>query len=121
MHRSRVQQVTVETPAGPVVASFKDGAYRLAGTLGAADRSLDLIFTVTADDHTEILSGTLHCAPTPKDGRAQWMEPISRPAAGLKETLSAGQHRSCCHCWRLWPADRARRCCGAEQEADPRC
>ena len=40
-------EVTVETPAGPVTASAKEGAYRLAAPWAQAG-SHDLIFTVTA-------------------------------------------------------------------------
>jgi hypothetical protein len=54
--------VTVETPAGSVAANAKAGAYRLSATWATAG-SHDLIFTVTADDVTEILIGVLKVAP----------------------------------------------------------
>jgi hypothetical protein len=54
-------QVNVETPAGPQEAKAKDGTYRLAAPW-AKEGSVDLIFTVTEGDTTEVLSGTLSVA-----------------------------------------------------------
>lgn len=51
-------QISVETPTGPQDAQPKDGTYRLAAPW-AKDGSVDLIFTVTEGDNTEILAGTL--------------------------------------------------------------
>ena len=82
-------QVIVETPAGQLVASFKDGAYRLAAPWAPQTGSLDLIFTVTAGDHTEILSGTLALNAAQKEVvRSGWS--YRWTAEGFKETASVG-------------------------------
>ena len=66
-------QIIVETPAGQLSAPLKEGAYRLAAPWAPQTGSLDLIFTVTADDHTEILSGTLELNTAPKEvARSGW-------------------------------------------------
>jgi membrane fusion protein, heavy metal efflux system len=59
-------QIAVETPAGPAAAEAKDGTYHLAAPWAQAG-SHDLIFTVTADGHTEILPGTLNVAAEAPD------------------------------------------------------
>ena len=84
-------QIAVETPVGPVNAEPRDGTYRLAAPWAKAG-SHDLIFTVTVDDATEILSGTLHIAPdTPERGKSGGWSLLSPAIAqGLKETLSSG-------------------------------
>jgi membrane fusion protein, heavy metal efflux system len=55
----RSAKITVETPSGPQEAEAKDDVYRLAAPWAGQD-SLDLIFTVTEGETTEILSGTLN-------------------------------------------------------------
>jgi len=78
-------QVAVETPAGPSSASLKGGAYRLAAPWVPPTGSLDLIFTVTADDRTEILSGTLELSAAPNEAaRSRWslLSPASVQGAG---------------------------------------
>ena len=63
-------EITVETPGGPVIAAAKAETYRLAAPWAQAG-SHALIFTVTADDQTEILSGTLRVAPgSPETGKS---------------------------------------------------
>ena len=83
-------QVIVETPAGQLSAPLKEGAYRLAAPWAPQTGSLDLIFTVTADDHTEILSGTLQLNAAPKEARSGWSFLSPAMAQGFKDTLSAG-------------------------------
>ena len=84
-------QVVVETPAGQLSAPLKGGAYRLAAPWAPQTGSLDLIFTVTADDHTEILSGTLELNAAPNEvARGGWSLLSPAMAQGLKETLRAG-------------------------------
>jgi hypothetical protein len=84
-------QVSVETPAGQLSARLKEGAYRLAAPWAPQSGSLDLIFTVTADDHTEVLSGTLELGATPKEVvRSGWSFLSPAMAQGFKETLSVG-------------------------------
>ena len=82
--------ITVETPLGPVTAEAKEGTYRLAAPWAQVG-SHDLIFTVTADDLTEILSGTLRVAPaapeTSKSGGWGILSPAV--AQGLKERLGS--------------------------------
>jgi RND family efflux transporter MFP subunit len=56
-------EITVESPGGPVTAAAKAGTYRLAAPWAQVGPH-DLIFTVTADDQTEILSGTLSVGPS---------------------------------------------------------
>lgn len=51
-------QITVETPKGPLQAKAKDGIYRLDAPW-AREGALDLIFTVTHGEVTELLSGSL--------------------------------------------------------------
>lgn len=55
-------RIVVETPGGPVTAEAKDGTYRVPAPWARAG-SHDLIFTVTADGLSEILSGPLNVAP----------------------------------------------------------
>ena len=106
-------QVIVETPAGPLSAPAKEGAYRLAAPWAQQTGSLDLIFTVTADDHTEILSGTLEVEPLRRKQRAQRMElSLACHCAGFKETLAPARHALDRSCWRLLPASARRCCCG---------
>lgn len=83
--------ITVETPAGPVTADAKEGIYRLAAPWAQAG-SHDLIFTVSVDDHTEILSGALHVtSDTSEPGkRGGWNFLSPAMAQGLQETLSSG-------------------------------
>lgn len=50
--------VIVETPAGSTKAEFSNGAYSLDASW-ASGGNIDLIFTVTADGNTEVLTGTL--------------------------------------------------------------
>jgi membrane fusion protein, heavy metal efflux system len=82
-------QIAVETPKGPQNAEAKDGVYRLAAPWADAG-SLDLIFTVTEGDVTEILSGTLDL----KVARARDAEPsgwsIFSPALaqGLRDAIT---------------------------------
>ena len=84
-------EVVVESPAGQLSAPLKGGAYRLAAPWAPQTGSLDLIFTVTADDHTEILSGTLELNAAPKEvARGGWSLLSPAMAQGLKETLRAG-------------------------------
>ena len=84
-------QITVETPAGQLTPEFKDGVYRLAAPWAPQSGTLDLIFTVSANDQTEILSGTLKLdeahAKAPSRG---WSLLSPAMAQGLKETLSGG-------------------------------
>jgi len=84
-------EITVETPGGPVIAAAKAGTYRLAAPWAQAG-SHDLIFTVTADGQTEILSGTLRVAPgSPETGnRGGWSFLPPALAQGLKTILGSG-------------------------------
>jgi hypothetical protein len=84
-------EITVETPAGPVTANAAEDTYRLPAPW-AQPGAHDLIFTVTADDHTEILSGTLNIAPdTPEQGKRDgWSQLSPAMAQGLKESLGSG-------------------------------
>jgi cobalt-zinc-cadmium efflux system membrane fusion protein len=84
-------EITVETPGGPVIAAAKAGTYRLAAPWAQAG-SHDLIFTVTADGQTEILSGTLSVAPgSPETGnRGGWSFLPPALAQGLKTILGSG-------------------------------
>jgi cobalt-zinc-cadmium efflux system membrane fusion protein len=82
--------VTVETPGGPVTASAQEGTYRLAAPW-AQTGSHALIFTVTADDLTEILTGMLHVAPgslAPGESGA-WSLLSPAMAQGLRNTLGS--------------------------------
>ena len=83
--------VTVETPDGSVTAEPRDGVYRVAAPW-ARSGSHDLIFTVTAENDTEILSGTLMVAPRePEQGRTGgWSLLSPAMAQGLKEALGSG-------------------------------
>ena len=83
--------VTVETPAGSVAANAKEGAYRLSATWATAG-SHDLIFTVTADDVTEILTGVLKVAPDlPGAARSGgWSLFSPAIAQGIKDTFGSG-------------------------------
>ena len=83
--------VTVETPDGSVTAEPRDGVYRVAAAW-ARSGSHDLIFTVTAENDTEILSGTLTVAPRePEPGRTGgWSLLSPAMAQGLKEALGSG-------------------------------
>ena len=84
-------QVIVETPVGQLSAPLKEGAYRLAAPWAPQTGSLDLIFTVTADDHTEILSGTLELNAAPNEvARSGWRFLSPAMAQGFRETLSMG-------------------------------
>jgi membrane fusion protein, heavy metal efflux system len=83
--------VTVETPGGPVTASAQEGTYSLAAPW-AQTGSHALIFTVTADGLTEILSGTLSVAPgSPETGnRGGWSFFPPAVTQGLKTILGSG-------------------------------
>jgi hypothetical protein len=63
--------MVVETPVGPVTAEAKEGIYRLAAPWAKAG-SHSLIFTVTASDRTEILSGTLTVTPDTAQQNLGW-------------------------------------------------
>jgi hypothetical protein len=65
--------ITVETPVGPVAAGAGDGGYRLSAPWATAG-SHDLIFTVTVNDLTEVLTSTLIVAPEilPASKRDTW-------------------------------------------------
>ena len=84
-------QITVETPAGQLAPEFMDGVYRLPASWAPQSGTLDLIFTVSAADQTEILSGTLKLdtAHTQAPSRG-WSLLSPAMAQGLKETLSGG-------------------------------
>jgi membrane fusion protein, heavy metal efflux system len=81
--------ITIETPVGPVAASAGEGAYRLPAPWATAG-SHDLIFTVTADDLTEVLTGTLSIAPealaVSKSG--SWSLPAPGFAQRLKDSFA---------------------------------
>ena len=82
--------ITVETPLGPIAAQAKDGTYRLAAPWAQVGAH-DLIFTVTAGDVTEILSGMLRVAPVaPETSRSGGWGILSPAVAqGLKERLGS--------------------------------
>jgi RND family efflux transporter MFP subunit len=83
--------VTVETPGGPITASAREGTYHLAAPWAQAG-SHALIFTVTAGDLTEILTGTLYVAPgslVPRESGA-WGLLSPAMAQGLRNTLDSG-------------------------------
>ncbi|MGE0853000.1 MAG: efflux RND transporter periplasmic adaptor subunit [Hyphomicrobiaceae bacterium] len=82
-------QIAVETPKGPQNAEAKDGVYRLAAPWADAG-SLDLIFTVTEGDVTEILSGTLDLkAARPRDaGPSGWSIFSPALAQGLRDAIT---------------------------------
>ncbi len=84
-------EITVETPAGPVSAAAKAENYRVAAPWAQAG-SHALIFTVTADGLTEILSGTLRVAPSsPETGnRGGWGFLPPAVAQGLENLLGSG-------------------------------
>jgi RND family efflux transporter MFP subunit len=83
-------QIMVETPKGPLNAEAKDGTYRLAAPWAGVDR-LDLIFTVTEGDITEILSGTLNLeVARSRDGVAAGWSPLSPAfAQGLRDAITS--------------------------------
>lgn len=83
-------QVIVETPAGQLSAVLKDGAYRLLAPWAPQSGSLDLIFTVTAEGQTEILTGTLDLNAPPQMAARGWSFLSPAMAQGLKETLNGG-------------------------------
>ena len=82
-------EIALETPAGPVAASGKEGTYRLAAPWAQAG-SHHLIFTVTADGVTEILSGTLQVLPETSDTHGGWGLLAPAMAQGIKDTLGSG-------------------------------
>jgi hypothetical protein len=86
----RGAQIAVETPGGPVTADAKEGAYRLSAPWAQAG-SHDLIFAVTAEEHTEILSGTLRVVATAPETSKIGGWGILSPAVaqGLKERLGS--------------------------------
>ncbi len=85
-------RIAVETPAGPAAAEPRDGTYRIAAPW-ATPGSHDLIFTVTAGEHTEVLAGTLTIAAGTSerdaDGGGWFFTPAM--ARGLKDTLASGR------------------------------
>jgi RND family efflux transporter MFP subunit len=83
-------QIAVETPKGSQDAEAKDGVYRLLGPWAGADK-LDLIFTVTEGDVTEILSGTLNLeVARSRDGVAAGWSPFSPAfAQGLRDAITS--------------------------------
>jgi hypothetical protein len=84
--------IAVETPDGSVAAEPREGAYSLAAPWARAG-SHGLIFTVTADDLTEILSGALNVAPeAPEAGeRGGWSLLLLTMAQRLKGALASGR------------------------------
>ena len=75
---------------------------------GPAAGSHDLIFTVTADDVTEILSGVLKVARRlPERSRAAAGAFSPAIAQGIKETFGSGGTAPAWYCWRLLPASAA--------------
>jgi RND family efflux transporter MFP subunit len=84
-------QITVETPAGQLTPEFKDGVYRLAAPWAPQSGSLDLIFTVSAAEQTEILSGTLKLDAAHGQAPSRGWNLLSPAMAqGLKDTLTGG-------------------------------
>ena len=86
-------QITVETPAGQLAPVFKDGVYRLAAPWAPQSGTLDLIFTVAANDQTEILSGTLKLDAV--HAKAPSRSGASRDAQGRRaDHVTCGQNRA---------------------------
>ena len=103
--------ITVETAVGPVAASAGDGAYRLPAPW-ATSGPHDLIFTVTVEDLTEVLTGTLSVAPERPAGFEEWQLDFLLPALLRGSgTASLPAARSWPHLSPLSPAFSRQGCC----------
>jgi hypothetical protein len=67
--------MVVETPAGPIDAEAREGIHRLTAPWGQTG-SLNLIFTVTVGNRTEILSGALTITPRISEQSLSWSKCI---------------------------------------------
>ena len=97
--------IAVETPEGPMDALAEGSVYRVSARW-AQPGSHNLIFTVTVDDVTEILTGTLVVPQTADTAQSRRMElPV---AAGRQGWPRHGKLRaSCARCLWRWLACRS--------------